>query len=104
MIKKQIKTIIVKPKGEGRLFSPDFKPMLLNNAPIAMKLANNAIAGLFTVLIQKKPFKKYFILIIIRQGIIYQHQDFVIDRFPCRLWRFVQKQVRNLYLRTLVPF
>ena len=37
-----------------------FSPILLNNAPIAMKLANKAIAGLSADLIQKSPLKKYF--------------------------------------------
>jgi flagellar biosynthesis GTPase FlhF len=38
-----------------------------------MKLAANAMAGLFALLIQKKPFKKYLVLSINQQGVVCQH-------------------------------
>ena len=38
------------------------KPKFFNSAPIAIKLAPKAMAGLSTPFIALKPFKKYFVL------------------------------------------
>ena len=43
-------------KNVEKILSWILRPMLLNKAPIAIKLAAKAIAGLFALLMQKKTF------------------------------------------------
>ena len=51
-------------------------PMFLSKAPIAMKLAPKAMAGLSNLFIENKPFKNILILIINHQGKVYLHLNF----------------------------
>ena len=47
-------------KKVEKILSWIVNPIFFKSAPIAMKLAPNAIAGLLTPLIEANPFRKYF--------------------------------------------
>ena len=79
-------------------------PKFFRSAPIAIKQQPNAIAGLLGAKIDLNPLKKNLLLIINHQGIIYQHQGFLVNHPLCQQLRFVQILKHNLYLQTLIPF
>ena len=78
--------------------------VFLKRAPIAIKLAPNANAGLSIPLIDLNPSKKYFELIINHQGIIFQLQGYLIDHLLYRQSLFGQIPEHIRYLQTLSLF
>ena len=79
-------------------------PKFFNSAPIAIKLAPKAMAGLPTPFIALKPFKKYFVLIINHPKTGDQHPDYLKDHPLYLQLQSDQILARNQYLRTRVPF
>mgnify|MGYP000088348551 CR=1 FL=1 len=79
------------PKSEGKIVKKvekilcsRLKPIFFKRAPIAIKLAPNANAGLSIPFIDLNPLKKYLEFITIHQEIIFQHQDYLINHFLFR--------------------
>ena len=87
-----------------KILSLIVKPKFLSKAPIATKLAPNAIAGLPAPFIDLSPFKKYLVSIISHPRIGDQHLDYSTDRLLFQQLLFGLKQAHSQYPQTLDLF